>query len=237
MEPKEHKEGKKTIDIRKESKMGAETTSDFHKHLSANKEWANTHADKHPDLLEKNSKGQSPSILWIGCSDSRVPETTILGGVPGDIFVHRNIANVLHPGDISATAVITYAVKYLKVKHICLCGHTLCGGVNAALGNDRLGLLDTWLLPIRRLRHQLAKEKGWKELSQEEQARKVVDENVRAGVRVLLENADVIDAIKERGLQVHGTVYNISKGLVEEIDCGEEGDEEKEVRLGAFGMN
>lgn len=165
-----------------------------------------------------------------------MPETTILGGVPGDIFVHRNIANVLHPGDISATAVITYAVKYLKVKHICLCGHTLCGGVNAALGNDRLGLLDTWLLPIRRLRHQLAKEKGWKELSQEEQARKVVDENVRAGVRVLLENADVIDAIKERGLQVHGTVYNISKGLVEEIDCGEEGDEEKEVRLGAFGM-
>lgn len=108
--------------------------------------------------------------------------------------------------------------------------------MNAALGNDRLGLLDTWLLPIRRLRHQLAKEKGWKELSQEEQARKVVDENVRAGVRVLLENADVIDAIKERGLQVHGTVYNISKGLVEEIDCGEEGDEEKEVRLGAFGM-
>lgn len=166
-----------------------------------------------------------------------MPETTILGGVPGDIFVHRNIANVLHAGDISAAAVILYAVKHLKVKHVVLCGHTLCGGVNAALGNDRLGLLDTWLLPVRRLRHQLTKEKGWKELSKEEQARKLVDENVRAGVRVLMENGDVIEAIKERGLTVHGTVYNISKGLVEEVDCGEEGEEEKEGRLGAFGMN
>lgn len=83
----------------------------------------------------------------------------------------------------------------------------------------------------------MTKEKGWKDLSQEEQARKLVDENVKAGVRVLLENADVIDAIKERGLQVHGAVYNISKGLIEEVDTGEEGDDDKEVRLGAFGMN
>lgn len=186
--------------------------------------------------MTENSKGQSPSILWIGCSDSRVPETTILGGVPGDIFVHRNIANILHPGDISSTAVITYAVKHLKVKHVVVCGHTLCGGVNAALGNDRLGLLDTWLLPLRRLRLQLTKDKGWKDMPQEDQARKLVEENVKAGVRVLMENADVIDAIRDRGLQVHGTVYNISKGLVEEVDCGEEGEEEKEGRLGAFGM-
>lgn len=137
---------------------------------------------------------------------------------------------------MSSTAVITYAVKHLKVKHVVVCGHTLCGGVNAALGNDRLGLLDTWLLPIRRLRSELTKEKGWKELSQEEQALKLVEANVKAGVRVLMENQDVIDAIKDRELTVHGTIYNIAKGVVEEVDLGEEGEEEKDVRLGAFGM-
>lgn len=157
-----------------------------------------------------------------------MPETTILGGVPGDIFVHRNIANVLHPGDISATAVIKYAVKHLKVKEVVLCGHTLCGGVNACLANDSLGLLDTWLSPLRALRYELTKEKGWKELSPEEQARKLVEENVQAGVRVLMKNADIIDAIRERGLKVHGAVYNISKGLVEEVDIGEQGPEEQE---------
>ncbi|MCJ1463208.1 hypothetical protein MMC07_001813 [Pseudocyphellaria aurata] len=216
--------------------MGSGTTNAFHDHLEANRKWANALGDTHPELLDKCSKGQSPSILWLGCSDSRVPETTVLGGKPGDIFVHRNIANVLHPGDMSATAVITYAVKHLKVNHVVICGHTLCGGVNAALGNDKLGLLDTWLLPIRRLRSELTKEKGWKELSQEEQALKLVEANVKAGVRVLLENQDVIDATKDRGLTVHGAVYNISKGLVEEVDLGEEGEEEKDIRLGTFGM-
>ena len=165
-----------------------------------------------------------------------MPETTILGGNPGDIFVHRNIANVLHPGDISVTAVITYAVKHLKVKEVVLCGHTLCGGVNACLANDRLGLLDTWLLPLRALRHELTKEKGWKELSPEEQARKLVEENVKAGVRVLKENADIIDAIKERGLQVHGAVYNISKGVVEEVDGGKKGADEEEAWAETFGL-
>lgn len=163
-----------------------------------------------------------------------MPETTIFGGVPGDFFVHRNIANILHPGDLSATSIIKFGVAHLKVKHVILCGHTLCGGVNACLANNKLGVLDTWLLPLRRLRHQLAKEKGWKELSQEEQARKLIEENVKAGVRVLLENQDIIDAMKERGLTVHGAIYNISKGLVEEVDIGKEEEEEKQERLEAF---
>lgn len=164
-----------------------------------------------------------------------MPETTILGGNPGDIFVHRNIANVLHPGDISAAAVITYAVKHLKVKEVVLCGHTLCGGVNACLGNDKLGLLDTWLLPLRALRLEMTKDKGWKDLSPEDQARKLVEENVKAGVRVLKENADVVDAIRDRGLKVHGAVYNIAKGLVEPVDVGKTGEED-EAWTKTFGL-
>ncbi len=198
-----------------------------------NREWASSVQEKHPELIPKNSQGQQPTILWLGCSDSRVPETTILGGLPGDIFVHRNIANVLHPGDISAAAVITYAVKHLLVKHVVLCGHTLCGGVNAALGNDRLGLLDTWLLPIRGLRKELVKSEGWGELSKEEQALKLVEANVKAGVQVLRWNSDIIEAVEKRGLQVHGAVYDVTTGEVRELET-EEHDHDKEARLHSF---
>lgn len=198
-----------------------------------NRQWAASLGDTHPDLLEINSKGQSPTILWLGCSDSRVPETTILGGRPGDIFVHRNIANVLHAGDISAAAAITYAVKYLGVKHVVLCGHTLCGGVNAALGNDSLGLLDTWLLPIRAERSKLVKTDGWADLSKEEQAIKVVEANVKAGVNVLKWNADVIEAVEKRGLQIHGAVYDVTTGLLRELDT-EEHDHDKHARVLSF---
>lgn len=106
--------------------------------------------------------------------------------------------------------------------------------MNASLANDKLGVLDTWLLPLRRLRHQLAKEEGWKELSQEEKARKLTEENVKAGVRVLMENEDIIDAMKDRGLTVHGAIYDISKGLVEEVDIDKEGEKETQERLEAF---
>lgn len=204
-------------------------------HLDANKAWASNFREEHPELLDELSKGQSPTTLWIGCSDSRVPETTLLNAKPGDVFVHRNIANVLHVGDISATAVITYAVVHLKVKQVVLSGHTLCGGVNAALGNSRLGLLDTWLLPIRRLRKELAKGEGWDGLSPEEKSLKLVEANVKRGVEILHENADIIEAAKTRGLKVHGVVYDIKTGHLNEVDCGED-ESDKHARLGAFGM-
>ena len=204
--------------------------------LETNKQWSSNVSESHPELIPTLSKGQSPPILWIGCSDSRVPETTILGALPGDIFVHRNIANVVHAGDISAAAVITYAVVHLKVKHVVLCGHTLCGGVNAALGNSRLGLLDTWLLPVRSSRRQLIEDPDWKSLSDEDKALKLVEANVRRGVQVLKENADIIEAAKERGLTVHGVVYDIAKGQLRELDHHED-DEAAEKRHHAFGMN
>jgi carbonic anhydrase len=204
--------------------------------LETNKEWSSKVSSTHPELFPTLSKGQSPPILWIGCSDSRVPETTILGALPGDIFVHRNIANVVHAGDISAAAVITYAVVHLKVQHVVLCGHTLCGGVNAALGNSRLGLLDTWLLPVRSSRRKLIEEEeGWNSWSDEEKALKLVEANVRRGVGVLKENADVIEAVKERGLKVHGAVYDVTTGVLRELE-DDESEDAAEKRVTVFGM-
>lgn len=216
--------------------------------LHRNIAWRESLPTTDPDLLSQNAAGQHPGILFIGCSDSRVPETTITGSRPGDIFVHRNIANILHPDDENATAVITYAINELKVKDIVVCGHILCGGVHLALDNKVAGgVLDSWLLPLRGLRAQLAAQPGWSGLTDQEKERKVVEENVRAGVRTLLRNADVIRAMEvvdllppppplfpqELSLQVHGAVYDIEKGRLYEITVPESAAE-RANRLAAF---
>ncbi|KAL4788145.1 carbonic anhydrase [Aspergillus varians] len=148
--------------------------------LRQNKAWAAKVAQDHPELFRKLSSGQQPEILWIGCSDSRCPETTLLGLHPGDVFVHRNIANILHPSDLSAAAVIEFAVGHLAVKHVVVCGHTKCGGVSAVLGNKKLGVLDPWLLPLRQLREK--NRERLQGLPGDEEALKLVELNVLAGV-------------------------------------------------------
>lgn len=135
---------------------------------------------------------------------------------PGDVFVHRNIANVIHPTDLSANAVIDYAVNHLKVKHVVLCGHTSCGGVAAALGNQKLGLIDTWLLPLRTLRKDNLK--MLESLEPKEAALKLVELNVLEGVKTLKENYTILDAMQDRGLQVHGLIYDIAKGELNELE-------------------
>ena len=159
-------------------------------------------------------------MLWIGCSDSRVPETTILGLKPGDVFVHRNIANCLPPTDLSSLSVIEYAVVYLQVQHVIVCGHTGCGGVAAALGNKRLGKIDTWLMPLRQLRMQHSAELD--KLSDEERGAKLVELNVRQGVESVRQNPDVIQAAKERGLEVHGLIFDLGSGVLKRVETGEE---------------
>ncbi len=196
--------------------------------LRQNEHWAQKTAEEHPHLFPKLASGQAPEILWIGCSDSRVPETTLLGLKPGDVFVHRNIANVLHAGDISSGAVIEYAVVHLKVKHIVVCGHTSCGGVNAALGNSKLGLLDTWLVPLRSLRRQHLPE--LKQMSQADAARKMVELNVHNGIRVLQENGSVIDAMRDRGLTLHPMVFDVACGKLQELPLEESSDVEAQRR-------
>ena len=206
-------------------------TDKFSAAIAKNKTWASKTANAKPDLFPALAKGQSPEILWIGCSDSRCPETTILDLDPGEVFVHRNIANIIHPADLSANAVIEYAVVHLKVKHVVLCGHTSCGGVGAALANNKLGLIDTWLLPLRALRKDNIK--TLESLEPKEAALKLVELNVIQGVRTLKENHCILDAMTDRGLDVHGCIYDIAKGELNELDIHDD-DETATSRYKAF---
>lgn len=199
--------------------------------FNSNTKWRGSMAEKDPALFERLSKGQSPEILWIGCADSRCPETTILGLNPGDVFVHRNIANILIPTDLNSLSVIQYAVEYLKVKHIVICGHTSCGGIAAALDNKKLGLIDTWLMPLRQLRRENLK--LLESMGEKERGLKLVELNVRHGVDVLTDNSVVLDAIKERGLKVHGLIYDVGTGELKELDINES-EEKINSRTTAF---
>lgn len=199
--------------------------------FESNSTWRRNLSQSHPELFAKLGKGQSPQILWIGCADSRCPETTILGLQPGDVFCHRNIANILTSTDLNSLSVIQYAVQYLKVKHIIVCGHTSCGGVAAALDNRKLGVIDVWLQPLRTLRQQNIK--MLEQLPEKERGLKLVDLNVRNSVSVVLQNPVVIDAMVERGLEVHGVIYDVGSGELNELDITED-DEIVAERQAAF---
>ncbi|KAK4217247.1 hypothetical protein QBC37DRAFT_438245 [Rhypophila decipiens] len=188
--------------------------------LSSNNAWAGYKAHQNPQFFPKLASGQSPQILWLGCSDSRCPETTILGLQPGDVFVHRNIANIISPTDINTSAVIEYAVAHLKVKHVVLCGHTCCGGAVAALSDTRVGgVLDTWLTPLKAVRFQHEEElSAIKETAA--RAVRIAELNVQAGVNVLMSNVTVLEAIKERGLEVHGCLFDIACGRIKDLGFG-----------------
>ena len=138
---------------------------------------------------------------------------------------------MLPPTDLSSQSVLAYAVGHLKVKHVIVCGHIGCGGVNAALGNQKLGILDIWLAPIRKLREENAHH--WEHLKPEERAVKLVEANVHAGVKTVRENAIVIDGMRGWGLQVHGCVYDVGTGHLRELEC-REGKRAAEGREEAF---
>ncbi|KAJ5460299.1 Carbonic anhydrase [Penicillium daleae] len=209
----------------------SDSTDKYAAGLRKNKDWAAQTAREHPDLFPTLANGQQPQILWLGCSDSRCAETSMLGLLPGDVFVHRNIANILHPGDLSSGAVIEYAVKHLRVKHVVVCGHTSCGGVAAAMGNKQLGILDPWLLPLRQVRERNLV--TLQKLSPDEAAEKLVELNVRESLNVVTQKSVVLEAIHERGLQVHGLIYDVGSGVLRELDTSDS-DEAIKARLVAF---
>ena len=184
-----------------------------------------------PDFFERSAKGQSPRILWIGCADSRIPETTILGLKPGEIFVHRNIANIVTATDINSLSVIEFAVAHLKVEHILVCGHTSCGGVNAALGNSRLGLLDIWLQPMRQLRMEHTDE--LEKMTEAQRGLRLSQYNVLRSLEVLRMNPTVIDAMVSRGLELHGVIYHVGDGHLEVVETSED-EHNMKKRLAAF---
>ncbi|KAL4860746.1 carbonic anhydrase [Aspergillus spectabilis] len=168
-----------------------------------------------PTLFPRLADNQSPDILWIGCSDSRCPETTLLHLHPGDIFVERNIANILHPSDPNALAVIEYAVLNPKVQLIILCGHKACGGVEAILDDQELTLgLELWLEPLKQVREEHRLELD--SLTRERAAVRLAELNVFAGVRALQELEFVKEAMRD-GLKVYGLFYNVGDGMLREL--------------------
>ncbi|KAI1178279.1 carbonic anhydrase [Nemania sp. FL0916] len=188
--------------------------------LSSNRAWAGYKTHQNPEFFTSLATGQSPEILWLGCSDSRCPETTILGLQPGDVFVHRNIANIISPTDINTSAVIEYAVKHLQVKHVVLCGHSACGGAAAALSDARVGgVLDTWLTPLKALRSAHLDEL-LAIVDDKARAVRMAELNVEAGIKVLMANVTIQEAIRDKGLQVHGILFDIGSGRIRELGFG-----------------
>jgi carbonic anhydrase len=185
--------------------------------LENNKNWVREQLDLDPTYFEKLSKGQSPDYLWIGCSDSRVPANQITGTEPGEVFVHRNIANMVVHSDMNMLSVLSYAVEVLKVKHVIVCGHYGCGGVIAAMKNQQFGLIDNWLRHIKDVYRYHHVELDAIE-DENERARRFVEVNVQEQVHDLGKTSIVQNAWKRnQPLHIHGWVYDINDGLINDL--------------------
>jgi carbonic anhydrase len=190
--------------------------------LSANSQWSADVQQSLPDFFENCAKGQSPKVLWIGCADSRVPESVITAAKPGDIFVHRNIANQFHPEDDSALSVLAYAVDFLGVEHVVVVGHTECGGAAACYNAAKAGDLSPpttplarWLLPLIKLTSTL--DVSDKDLT--EALPIIVTENVKKQVENISQTVTMKNAWAEKkNVWVHGLVYEIGTGRLRDLD-------------------
>jgi carbonic anhydrase len=182
--------------------------------LLNNKAWAEDRIEENPDYFKKLAAIQTPEYLWIGCSDSRVPANEVTGTAPGEIFVHRNIANMVVHTDINLLSVLTYAVDVLEVKHIIVCGHYGCGGVKAAMGNDYLPLINNWLRNIKDVYKTNRAELHAIE-DKEKQFDRLVELNVLEQVHHLAETNIVQGAWKKREMPlIHGWVYGLNNGII-----------------------
>lgn len=176
-----------------------------------NEAWVKEKLSIDPHYFENLSKGQSPEFLYIGCSDSRVTAEDIMGVQPGEVFVHRNIANLVNNVDLNVMSVLNYAVRHLKVQHVVVCGHYYCGGVKAAMQSADLGILNPWLRNIRDVYRLHAAELN---AIADEDARynRLIELNVQEQCVNLIKTAAVQQAHKERGLLVHGWVFDVKTG-------------------------
>ena len=189
------------------------------KHLfDNNKKWAESVKNEHPGFFQQLSAQQAPEYLWIGCSDSRVPANEIIGLMPGDVFVHRNVANVVVHSDLNCLSVIQFAVEILKVKHIIVCGHYGCGGIKAAMTNDKHGLIDNWLRDIKDIYH--SNEKTIDSLTTwQQKVDRMCELNVIEQVRSVVHTTIVQDAWdRGQSLAVHGWIYSIGDGLLRDLN-------------------
>jgi carbonic anhydrase len=191
-------------------------------HLFANnRAWVERMTREDPGFFESLRNQQKPEILWIGCSDSRVPANQIIGLLPGDVFVHRNIANLVVHTDLNCLSVVQFATDVLKVRHVIVCGHYGCGGVRAALNDQRFGLVDNWIRHITDVRDQHRAELN-AVADADARWRRLCELNVIAQVENLAHTTMVQDAWSAgRELNLHGWIYDVADGLLQELDVSE----------------
>lgn len=178
-----------------------------------NKKWIQEKLDIDADYFTKLAQGQSPEFLYIGCSDSRVTAEDLMGVNPGEVFIHRNIANLVNNVDLNVMSVLNYAVRHLKVKHVVVCGHYNCGGIKAAMLPEDMGLLNPWLRNIRDV-YRLHRDELNAIANEEDRYNRLVELNVQEQCVNLIKTAAVQKAYKEWGLTVHGWVFDIHTGTL-----------------------
>jgi len=188
------------------------------KHLFANnRDWAAKMTRQDPEFFSRLSSQQAPQYLWIGCADSRVPANEIVGLAPGELFVHRNVANIVVHADLNCLSVLQFAVEVLKVEHIIVCGHYGCGGVRAALRDDRLGLVDNWLRHVQDVRWKHQAELDSLPTEEQRHAR-LCEMNVVEQVVNVSQTTVVRDAwTRRQSLAVHGWIYDLHDGLLRDL--------------------
>lgn len=187
--------------------------------FTRNKAWSEDRIAERADYFGRLSALQQPEYLWIGCSDSRVPANVITGLEPGEVFVHRNVANLIHPTDLNMLSVVEFAVRQLQVRHIIICGHYGCGGIRAAVNSRNSGLIDHWLQPIRDVadaQPECPQCGHWNDSELDHLCEQSVAEQVRRLARTpLMQNA-----WREGGkVSIHGWIYGLKDGLLSNLDC------------------
>jgi len=190
---------------------------DLHRLLDQNRAWAESIKASDPDFFQTLAKQQTPRFLWIGCADSRVPSTQLAGLKPGEMFVHRNVANLVVHTDFNCLSVMQYAVDVLKVEHIIVCGHDGCGGVKAAMSNLQFGLIDNWLRHVQDVFHE-HEEQLTKIPDEDERVDRLCELNVIEQVRNV-GRTTIVQSAWQRGqeLVVHGWIYGLQDGLLRDL--------------------
>lgn len=185
--------------------------------LEGNKKWVNQRLDEDPEFFNNLAKGQSPQVLWIGCSDSRVPANEITGTKPGEIFVHRNIANMVVHTDMNMLSVLDYSVNVLHVRHVIVCGHYGCGGVKAAMGSQQFGIIDNWLRNIKDV-YRLHQAELDAITDEDKRFDRLVELNVMEQVFDLSKTSIIQNAWRTRNSPViHGWVYSLKTGIIKDL--------------------
>jgi carbonic anhydrase len=209
---------------------------DLKRLLDQNKSWAESIKKSDPEFFQTLAKQQSPTFLWIGCSDSRVPATQLVGTMPGEMFVHRNVANVVVHTDFNCLSVMQYAVDVLKVGHIIVCGHHGCGGVKAAMENAQLGLIDNWLRHVQDVLQE--HEQVLSTLDEEKRLNRLCELNVIEQV-LNVGRTTIVQSAWQRGqeLVVHGWIYGLEDGLLRDLGVSIDNAEGIKSVAGAAGRS